>query len=167
MEDFSQLLNRYIQQAGISDTELARSLGVSRQTIFRWREGQTGRPRRREDVLVIARKLRLTPAERDDLLLAAGFRPEESPTPEPEEAETGVEPNGANRANSPLAISLPQPVENELAVSTAEAISTGPASRRWPLPWLIAIALGIILLSGAILWGLQEPVDDNTGQGSV
>src|SRR5262245_49715022 len=76
MEKFNQLLNQYIQQAGISDSELARTLGVSRQTVFRWREGQTGRPRHRDDILVIAQKLRLTPAERDTLLLAAGFPPE-------------------------------------------------------------------------------------------
>ena len=76
MESFGQLLNQHIQRLGISDTELARAIGVSRQTIFRWREGVTGRPRRREDVLAIADKLRLTPAERDTLLLAAGFRPQ-------------------------------------------------------------------------------------------
>lgn len=76
MENFSDLLNHYIRRAGISDTELARAVGVSRQTIFRWREGATGRPRQREDVLAMARKLRLIPEEQDRLLLAAGFRPE-------------------------------------------------------------------------------------------
>ena len=54
MEDFSQLLNQYVRRSGISDAELARATGVSRQTIFRWREGVTGRPRHREDVLAIA-----------------------------------------------------------------------------------------------------------------
>ena len=47
MEEFSQLLNQYVRRTGISDAELARSVGVSRQTIFRWREGVTGRPRHR------------------------------------------------------------------------------------------------------------------------
>jgi tetratricopeptide (TPR) repeat protein/DNA-binding XRE family transcriptional regulator len=75
MESFNELLSQYIQRTGISDAELARTIGVSRQTIFRWREGLTGRPRHRDDVLEIARKLRLTSDERDELLLAAGFRP--------------------------------------------------------------------------------------------
>lgn len=75
MESFHQLLNQYVQRVGISDAELARTLGVSRQTIFRWREGLTGRPRQREDVLTLAQKLRLTLIERDKLLLAAGFSP--------------------------------------------------------------------------------------------
>jgi len=79
MENFNQLLNQYIQRLGISDAELARAVGVSRQTIFRWREGTTARPRHREDVLAMAKKLRLTPDERDALLLAAGFRPEAEP----------------------------------------------------------------------------------------
>lgn len=82
MENFSRLLNQYIQRVGINDTELARAIGVSRQTIFRWREGSTARPRHRDDVLAIAKKLRLNPDERDTLLLAAGFRPEQ-PTLEP------------------------------------------------------------------------------------
>ena len=102
MESFNELFNQYLQRSGISDAELARTIGVSRQTIFRWREGLTGRPRNRDDVLVIARKLRLTPDERDKLLLAAGFRPEQAlveeaaeailepkpPTPQGNEAET-------------------------------------------------------------------------------
>src|SRR5262245_23918317 len=129
MENFSQLLNRYIQQAGISDTELARSLGVSRQTIFRWREGQTGRPRRREDVLVIAQKLRLTPAERDELLLAAGFRPEE--------AIAGVEPNGATS----LTLPPPEPLAALSEVLPVQASSTGPGSRRLSSPLLLVLAL--------------------------
>jgi len=87
MENFSILLNQYIQRAGISDAELSRAIGVSRQTIFRWREGATARPRYREDVLAIAKKLRLSPAERDQLLLAAGFRPEETEPPEIHAAE--------------------------------------------------------------------------------
>ena len=80
MESFSQLLNQYIQRAGVSDAELARTIRVSRQTIFRWREGTTGRPRYRDDVLALAHKLRLTAAEQDQLLLAAGFRPEGTET---------------------------------------------------------------------------------------
>lgn len=76
MSTFGELLTKYIERAGISDAELARSTGVQRQTIFRWKEGLTARPRYREDVVRIAAKLRLTPEERDELLLAAGFPPE-------------------------------------------------------------------------------------------
>jgi tetratricopeptide (TPR) repeat protein/transcriptional regulator with XRE-family HTH domain len=76
MSTFGELLTKYIERAGISDAELARSTGVQRQTIFRWKEGLTARPRYREDVVRIAAKLRLSPEERDELLLAAGFPPE-------------------------------------------------------------------------------------------
>lgn len=73
---FAELLTYHLTQTGISDSELARSIGVRRQTVFRWKEGLVERPRAREDVLRCAQKLRLTPAERDLLLLAAGFAPE-------------------------------------------------------------------------------------------
>lgn len=78
---FGQLLAEYMLRSGISDSELARNIGVRRQTIFRWKEGLVERPRSREDVLQCAKKLRLTNEERDRLLLAAGFAPEQlSPT---------------------------------------------------------------------------------------
>ena len=75
MRTFGEQLTEYMQRTGISDSELARTLGVRRQTIFRWKEGLTSRPRVREDVLRCADRLRLLPAERDELLLAAGFAP--------------------------------------------------------------------------------------------
>ena len=78
MKTFSDLLSEYIHRVGVSDTELARRLGVSRQTIFRWREGRTSRPRHREDVLDLSAKLRLSSEERDALLIAGGFHPEGS-----------------------------------------------------------------------------------------
>ena len=96
MRSFGELLVFFTDRAGISDSELARAIGVQRQTIFRWKEGQTSRPRYREDVLRMADKLRLTAAERDELLLAAGFPPQEvqtvlteSPAPEAELGGTG------------------------------------------------------------------------------
>ena len=76
MKTFSDLLSEYIERIGMSDAELARRLGVSRQTIFRWRDGQIQRPRYRQDVLDLAHKLRLSNEERDQLLVAAGFAPE-------------------------------------------------------------------------------------------
>ncbi|MGB8644216.1 MAG: tetratricopeptide repeat protein [Anaerolineae bacterium] len=77
LRTFGELLSEYMQRTGISDSELARTLGVRRQTIFRWKEGLTSRPRSREDVLSCAQRLRLSPVERDELLIAAGFPPEE------------------------------------------------------------------------------------------
>jgi len=136
MESFNQLLNNYIRRAGISDTELARALGVSRQTIFRWREGLTGRPRQREDVLVIARKLRLTPEERDKLLLSAGFRPEE---------EGGEDARTRGK----------ETFEGEIIVSSSHASSPLVSS---PQPRLRRL-WGLLLLGGGLLlvmvaWGI-------------
>jgi len=74
---FGQLLSDYMNRSGISDSELARAIGVRRQTIFRWKEGLVERPRAREDVLQCAKKLRLSNEERDRLLLVAGFPPEQ------------------------------------------------------------------------------------------
>jgi tetratricopeptide (TPR) repeat protein len=81
MESFGQLLTQYMRRIGITDAELARAIGVRRQTIFRWKEGLTARPRHREDVVRCADKLRLTPQERDEFLLAAGFSPEKPVSP--------------------------------------------------------------------------------------
>ncbi|MEA1979101.1 MAG: helix-turn-helix transcriptional regulator, partial [Chloroflexota bacterium] len=76
MGSFSELLSMFAERAGISDAELARRLGISRQTIFRWREGETQRPRHIEDVVRLADALRLEPEERDQLFVAAGFPPD-------------------------------------------------------------------------------------------
>jgi tetratricopeptide (TPR) repeat protein/transcriptional regulator with XRE-family HTH domain len=82
MRTFADLLSEYMTRTGVSDAELARAIGVQRQTIFRWKEGLVARPRLAEDVLRCAAKLRLTAEERDRLLLAAGFPPE-APAPLP------------------------------------------------------------------------------------
>jgi len=76
MQSFSALLKSYTERTGISDAELARAVGVRRQTIFRWKEGTVTRPRSRDDVLAASRKLRLSASETDALLIAAGFHPE-------------------------------------------------------------------------------------------
>jgi tetratricopeptide (TPR) repeat protein/transcriptional regulator with XRE-family HTH domain len=119
---FATLLTEYLTRAGISDSELARSIGVRRQTIFRWKEGLVERPRVRDDVLRCAAKLRLSAEERDLLLLAAGFPPESSPA-EPL-ADTVV---------APPAPPLPATVDEEAhpAAVTPESISP---EQRSPLP---------------------------------
>jgi transcriptional regulator with XRE-family HTH domain/regulator of sirC expression with transglutaminase-like and TPR domain len=88
MRTFAELLTEFTERTGISDAELARALNVSRQTIFRWKEGLVEKPRYREDVLRIADKLRLTPVERDELLLAAGFPPQTPVVTAPETLPT-------------------------------------------------------------------------------
>ena len=70
MSTFAELLTEYMARIGIGDAEMARRIGVSRLTLTRWKEGVTGRPRYRDDVARCADLLRLTPAERDGLLLS-------------------------------------------------------------------------------------------------
>ena len=146
MESFNQLLNYYIQRLGLSDSEMARTIGVSRQTIFRWREGTTARPRHREDVLAIARKLRLTPEERDKLLLAAGFRPEEA-----EESP-----------NSDIDTHLPQ---NEVAdyKDDTRSIESGSNHHSSPINRnSIAVIVAVVLLLGGGIWWFSLVPPDNS-----
>ena len=76
MATFAELLTEYMVRTGIGDAELARRVRVSRLTLIRWKEGVTSRPRHRDDVVRCAEVLRLTPDETDELLLAAGFAPD-------------------------------------------------------------------------------------------
>ena len=110
MRTFSELLRAYTEQTGVSDAELARAVGVQRQTIFRWKEGLVARPRSAEDVLHLASKLRLAPAERDELLLAAGFPPVAPAVPV-------------------VAVSLVPAAQPDAKVETLEPAETAPASR--------------------------------------
>ncbi|NQT71289.1 MAG: helix-turn-helix domain-containing protein [Chloroflexi bacterium] len=152
METFAEVLSSYVQRAGISDTELARAVGVSRQTVFRWREGLTSRPNNREDVLAIAEKLRLLPEERDHLLLVAGFRPEDTPVLE----------NGATDQQSteeePTETLLEAQGESDVAgddsKSTAtyspETVALGRKSSRWEIRkprsrWIFVGLTGVLL----------------------
>ncbi len=116
MKIFSELLTEYMQRTGISDSELARTLGVRRQTIFRWKEGSVERPRHREDVLLCAQKLRLSPEERDELLLAAGFSPEATVAP------PAVIPEPSPQTQSPIAEPVPQTAASLLKSRRAFAI---------------------------------------------
>ncbi|MFN8441833.1 MAG: hypothetical protein U0175_13725 [Caldilineaceae bacterium] len=100
MQSFGELLTEYMKRTGISDSELARSIGVQRQTIFRWKEGSVARPRLREDVLNCAARLRLSAEERDLLLLSAGFPPE-SPTAVQSEAQSSAIPSLTPKQSTP------------------------------------------------------------------
>ncbi len=110
MKTFGELLSQHMHRAGISDAEMARTLSVQRQTIFRWREGLVQHPREREDVLRMAGKLRLTPAERDELLLAAGFAPQAEIAPGPSPAVPAIgEAAPAPQAGPEVRLSAPAP----------------------------------------------------------
>ena len=153
METFSQLLNEYVHRSGISDAELARTIGVSRQTIFRWREGETGRPRHREDVLVIARKLRLTPIERDKLLLAAGFYPEEGVTTEAradaKRGEPREESTSITHASAKLVVA-----EGKETAGVAGLFWQRVAAVRYR--WTIAALIMVLALMGGTTWWLNQ-----------
>jgi len=136
LRTFAELLTEYIERAGISDSELARSIGVRRQTLFRWKDGQIQRPRYRDDVLRCARRLRLTPEERDLLLTAAGFSPEAPPLAvreQPPELVPEAPPEDA-AAKEELHEAAPQP--------------TVTSSRR---PWVIGFAGGLVIVVGIAL----------------
>ncbi len=136
MRTFAELLREYIGRTGVSDAELARAIGVQRQTVFRWKEGLVARPRSAEEVLHLAAKLRLTPAERDELLLAAGFPPVAAPShPEPA-ADSHSAPA------EPPATRVPPPVRGALPI----AVTPVPTRRR-PTR---AVLLGLIALLAVV-----------------
>ncbi len=129
MPDFGELLTSHISRSGINDSDLARRVGVSRATLIRWKEGLTARPRYREDVLRCAEELRLTPEERDELLIAADFEPEAPPS----------EALPAEPASSPSPVS---PVESDSPPV--------PARRRWML-WVAVSAAVVAVMAGVAL----------------
>ncbi|MBW7883623.1 MAG: tetratricopeptide repeat protein [Caldilineaceae bacterium] len=147
MATFGELLNRYIERAGITDTELARSTGVQRQTIFRWKEGHTARPRYRDDVIRIAAKLRLTSQERDELLLAAGFAPEQP--------EALVD-------RTPAAESEAGAAAPETGDATSDTAAAPPRPRLVDRPQLLLAASVIIMVlvavSGTLLLSRFRPI---------
>jgi tetratricopeptide (TPR) repeat protein/DNA-binding XRE family transcriptional regulator len=151
MRTFAELLTQYSARTGVTDAELARAVGVQRQTIFRWKEGLVARPRSAEDVLHCASKLRLTPEERDELLMAAGFPPvghhQESQLSASQPA-VPIEADTSARSSAPIA-APPGPV----------AAGGQPRGRAVRLPWRWAIAGGGMLLAALLalvfLWTRQ------------
>jgi len=175
MSTFAELLKQYTARTGISDSELARAIGVRRQTVFRWKEGLSERPRQRDDVLRCATKLRLAPAETDALLLAAGFAPLNAPEPSLPAAGSPISPTApptlqapsGPAADSDLATAAPMlpagpvlsPGPAESAAATAAA-SARPRTRRslWPL---LAGLLTVFVLG--VLWMQQNRAPNNNG----
>lgn len=127
-----------MSQTGISDAELARSIGVRRQTIFRWKEGLVSRPRHREDVLRCARRLRLTGEERDALLVAAGFPPEDAPS---------------FPVTAPPA--QPVPASRVQIVETATPWVGQPVRRMLPVRWM-AVVVVLVALGGILLTAVRQ-----------
>ena len=140
MPTFAELLTEYMRRTGISDSDLARTLGVRRQTIFRWKEGLVERPRHREDVLRCAERLRLTSEERDELLLAAGFSPQDlslisAPVMSPTVAPLPSLPE-------------PAPLPTVAGTSVPRALPVRMASRRVRIT---AAILSIVIVAGVAL----------------
>ncbi len=132
MPTFAEFLTAHIDRTGIGDADLARRIGISRLTLIRWREGVTSRPRYREDVLRCAELLRLTPEERDELLVSADFQPEDVPPAPPELQGVAL----AVAGNAPGA-AIPARV-------TGGATVLAPATRRRRgirVAWAVALGL--------------------------
>ncbi|MDE2717695.1 MAG: tetratricopeptide repeat protein [Chloroflexota bacterium] len=149
MRTFAELLTEYIERAGISDTELARSIGVRRQTLFRWKDGQIQRPRYRDDVLRCARRLRLTPEERDLLLTAAGFSPEAPPL--------------AVREQPPELVTEAPPVDDSAEEKEPQEAASQPTVTSSRRPWVIGFAGGLVIVVGiavatAMLSNGEDPI---------
>lgn len=152
MRSFAELLTEYMTRTGVSDTELARYIGVRRQTIFRWKEGLVKRPRHRDDVLRCAAKLRLTPEERDALLVAAGFPPEDASTVSAGE-DTPVQTTPASSAQI-----------EEMAVSRVDQLM----QRMSPLKWRVVVAtlvmIGLLLVTA---WLVRSPTYPVAAEGET
>ena len=150
MRTFAELLTTYTARTGVTDAELARAVGVQRQTIFRWKEGLVARPRSAEDVLHCASKLRLTSEERDELLIAAGFPPVGNDEVSNLSRNKLAGPGGV--AAAPSGIPLTETLTTAASVSTALAPHRRAA--RSPRFWAVFAggALLAIVLALMFLW---------------
>ncbi|HEX2037193.1 MAG TPA: helix-turn-helix transcriptional regulator [Chloroflexota bacterium] len=75
MPEFAPLLKAYREARGLAQRALSREAEINPAIISRMESGDRG-PSGPEQVLAIARALRLAPYETDRLLLSAGFWPE-------------------------------------------------------------------------------------------
>lgn len=75
--EFADLLSRHMRRIRASAGGVASEIGISREAVNNWRSGASLPSRRHRDrVLACANYLRLTEAESNGLLQAAGFEPE-------------------------------------------------------------------------------------------
>jgi hypothetical protein len=165
MTTFAELLTQYTARTGISDSELARAIGVRRQTVFRWKEGLSERPRQRDDVVRCAVKLRLSREESDALLLAAGFAPATAAPPRPPvgDAVTVRDVTGATDPTPVSAAAVPAPpmpsvAPDQPAIAAEPVAATVPPAPARPFLrrglWPALIGFLSLLLIGA-LWTQQ------------
>jgi tetratricopeptide (TPR) repeat protein len=156
MRTFADLLSEYMTRTGVSDAELARTIGVRRQTIFRWKEGLVAHPRSADEVLRCAAKLRLTPEERDGLLLAAGFPPESPQALPPADLrlakpvetppQPSVPPEAPADADARLGLA-------EDAAAPARASLTGSAWRVRSMH-TVTLALAAVVVLSLVAWAI-------------
>ena len=156
MRTFAEQLSEYMARTGVSDAELARTIGVRRQTIFRWKEGLVAHPRSAEEVLRCAAKLRLTPEERDRLLLAAGFPPEAPLASPPTDLQlaTAVKPPPQPAASSEPLAGADTPIEPGGSTPTPAGALTPTSSRPGRILLTVAILAAVVILSlaGWAIW---------------
>ncbi len=154
---FGELLSTYMARTGIGDAELARRIPVNRLTLVRWREGVTGRPRHRSDVLRCAELLRLTSEERDELLAAAGFPPEAAPAAAVPPASQPSEPAPPATAPLPSPVTPPaaplDPIAPVIADGAAMFVRPRQAASRLRRIVFVsaAVMLGVLVVLAAIV----------------
>jgi len=152
---FASLLSEFVERAGIPDADLARRMGVSRQTVFRWREGTTRAPRRREDILSLARWLRLDTREREELLLSAGFAPEGVPVALPSHSAEQADDPGLEYGRSDHDSTLRRAPRSLGAPPGLPARFLRMPPRRRAVLLLVAVLLVVVLPWG--LWLTARP----------
>ncbi len=89
MDEFQEKLAALRKVVGISQSELARRVGLSPSYIHRLENGER-RPTSRDVVLNFAQALDLDGTMRDELLLSGGFAREADRNPEPEHRLQGL-----------------------------------------------------------------------------
>ena len=76
-DSFAELLSLYMRRIRASASGVATEIGLSREAVNNWRNGLSApNPRSRDKVVACTRYLRLTEAEANRLLSAAGLQPE-------------------------------------------------------------------------------------------
>ena len=121
-DSFPELLSLYMRRIRASASGVATEIGLSREAVNNWRNGMSApNARSREKVVACTRYLRLTEAETNRLLSAAGFAPEFPLQAEVEAPATAVDsvkgaegdqPFGAFQARlfGQLAQAMPYPI---------------------------------------------------------
>ncbi len=77
MSSFAELLKSYMTRCAMNNAELAKKIKVRRDIVGEWLTDDVSFPFEREQLLQCAIHLNLSPAEKEQLLLAAGFELEQ------------------------------------------------------------------------------------------